>query len=116
MGTSNNPNGRPKEFGERKTITVSLPPEAIRMLDIHARCAGVSRNQLITNYVSIGLWLDSNGQLRHNDDNTVSYRAAQNRALLKEQVLSGVFDRLPEWNLTLGFAADEKAGEKLDEQ
>lgn len=114
-GVTNNPHGRPKEFGERKTVTVAMPPEAIRMLDIQARIAGISRNQLIMNYVSIGSWLDSSKHLRHNADKTVSFRPIQNRKLLKEQVRSGAIDRFPEWCLTVGFVPDERAGEFLGE-
>jgi len=91
---TNNPHGRPKEHDERKTITLSLRPATIAGLDMQAKEAETSRNQLISNFIMLTGLMQEMGYLRVNKGGSVSWIIVPNPDFIKNQVLSGQWDEL----------------------
>ncbi len=52
-GKTNNPNGRPRKFGERSTISLALRRELIDWTDAMALQAGLSRTQFLTEMIEL---------------------------------------------------------------
>jgi len=68
---SNNPDGRPREYrGKLRMVSLGLPDELVTLLDTHATKAGISRQRLIVEWLSIGSLINAWGLLKTSSEST----------------------------------------------
>ena len=110
--------GRPKEYGERKTFTISLPPETVSWLDRIARESGMSRNRMIALQLHMISLLSATGHIVFNDEEpgSMSFRPIANPKVFREQIETGIalrmLDSLPlnSWTLRPATRSEREEG------